>query len=58
MAKVNLDDNNVELVELSVDKARSSDLDLNDLLETALDNTQAHVFGGDYKEAFLVIRVA
>jgi hypothetical protein len=57
MSKFNLDDDNVEVVELSLQKARSDDLDLAELLVGPVDEAQAKVFGGDHTVSYVVIRI-
>jgi hypothetical protein len=55
--KLDMDDDNVELVSITVEQARDDELNLNDVLAEALDKAQAYVFGGDHEVAFLVIEI-
>jgi hypothetical protein len=57
MATLNLENDNVELVSVTVDQARDNDFDIAGHIAEALDNAQARVFGGDYANAFLVIEI-
>jgi hypothetical protein len=55
--KLNMDDDNVEHVSMTVEQARDDELNLNDWLAEALDRAQAHVFGGEHEVAYLVIEI-
>jgi hypothetical protein len=57
MATLNLENHNVEHVTLTVDQARDDDQAWIAAVSDALDNAQAHVFGGDHKVAYLVIEI-
>jgi hypothetical protein len=62
MTKLNLDDDNVEMVEITVAQARELDVmdpdtGVGEKLTTAMDNAQAKVFGGDHRESYLVIKI-
>lgn len=45
-----------EYVEMTVEEARADEAP--ESLTTAIDNAQARVFGGDAKEAFVIIKIA
>lgn len=56
MATLNLDDDNVFVVEISLDTARELEIDDEDI-SLALDEAQGHVFQGNATIANLVIRI-
>jgi hypothetical protein len=57
--RLNLEDLNVAHLELTVTEARNGleDETVRTKIETALDETQAYVFGGDHPVAYLVIKI-
>jgi hypothetical protein len=60
MAKLNLDDDNIEQVSITLAQARKesgADTEAEEAIETAIDNAQAHVFGGDHDVAYVVIEI-
>lgn len=59
--KLNLDDDNVELVQTTVEQVRSDGDDCSNLqaeIDTALDISQARVFGGNFAKAYVVIEIS
>lgn len=56
MATLNLDDDNVFIVEISLDEARNLEIDHEEVSHT-LDKAQGHVFMGNATIANLVIRI-
>jgi hypothetical protein len=55
--KINLDDDNVELVELTVDEARNPVEAVVEKIATGLDEAQAHVFTEAATEAYLIVKI-
>jgi hypothetical protein len=59
MAKLDLEDDNVEQVSVTLDQARDDEFKFDELEDfvNALDNAQARVFSGDHKVAYVVIEI-
>jgi hypothetical protein len=59
--KVNLDDDNVIVVEMTTTQARTIDIDseleIGEEFETALDNAQAKAFTNEHDISWLVIKI-
>lgn len=53
----NFDFDNVYLIETTVEAVRNDTFGATDELDTALDNAQARVFGGQSEVAFVVIEI-
>jgi hypothetical protein len=54
---INLEDDNVRMLDMSVEQVRAGDVEGPEELVTALDEAQGDVFTGEYRVSYLVIRI-